>query len=344
MRCTRNPGQAIDPKVSSFSVTYATVEESQAMVADDSLLATIHFGATTQTDRNDPRRITVALPELGGGAAVEVWQSCQAVEFGYEEGFFYSRNDTILFAHTLLDETAFHDLEEATHDAYCRALALLRCERFPHWLRVWNYFPDINRESNALERYKAFCVGRHRALSIIPEFQQQLPPSSAIGTNSPGLLIYLLAAKHPGIPIENPRQVSAYRYPQRYSPKSPSFCRAVVKQWARHAHLYVSGTASIVGHESRHIEDTLSQLEETLRNLKAVIDNANRHVPLGIHTPGELSLLKIYLRDPHDLDPIRHRFGELLISHPPVMFLRGDICRRELSIEIEALYLGVRET
>ena len=49
-----------------------------------------------------------------------------------------------------------------------------------------------------------------------------------------------------GTPVENPRQVSAYRYPREYGPQSPTFARALLPPSPR-VPLLLSGTASIDG-------------------------------------------------------------------------------------------------
>ncbi len=40
--------------------------------------------------------------------------------------------------------------------------------------------------------------------------------------------------------------------------------------------LFISGTASIVGHRSLHIGDTAAQTRETLTNIEALLGEANR--------------------------------------------------------------------
>jgi chorismate lyase/3-hydroxybenzoate synthase len=168
--------------------------------------------------------------------------------------------------------------------------------------------------------------------------ERDLPAATAIGGQGRGLVIYFLAARSPGLQIENPRQVSAFRYPERYSPRSPSFSRATLKHWGRDRHLYISGTASIVGHESRHVDEPLAQLDEILENLQALIEAANRVEPIGIDSPAGLSLLKVYLREPGLLAPVRDQLAQTLDDGPRVIYLLGDICRKELALEIEALY------
>src|SRR2546430_4442521 len=47
-------------------------------------------------------------------------------------------------------------LHQATTQAYRQICATLAAEGYPHLLRVWNYLPDINRDSHGTERYRQF--------------------------------------------------------------------------------------------------------------------------------------------------------------------------------------------
>jgi len=57
---------------------------------------------------------------------------------------------------------------------------------------------------------------------------------------------------------------------------APRWCAAANRDC-----LYISGTASITGHESRHPDDPAAQLEETLVNIKALIDSAATEEGIG---------------------------------------------------------------
>ncbi len=139
--------------------------------------------------------------------------------------------------------------------------------------------------------------------------------------------------------MENPRQVSAFRYPREHGPVGPSFSRATLKHWADRAQLLVSGTASIVGHESRHLDNAVAQLAELKTNLRALIGNA-----LSLHFPGlapeqcRPEGYKLYLRDRGLLETLRAQLPQYFAADAPLLLLEGDICRRELLVEVEASY------
>ncbi|SEQ23923.1 chorismate lyase / 3-hydroxybenzoate synthase [Ectothiorhodospira magna] len=305
---------------------------------DPHRLALIHFGQENRVDPADPVTLTVALPPLAAPAPPELWLADQPVTTGFEDGVGYSHTDQALFGWILVNEGDFdQDINQAAEYAYDRLLAVHRNLGFPHLLRIWNYFPDLHQEVDGLDRYQAFCLGRHRALERVPLTEGELPAATAIGTTAPGLLVYFLAGRTPGIQIENPRQVSAFHYPRRYGPKSPSFSRATLKHWPDQPHLYISGTASIVGHETLHT-DVLTQLDEIIENLRTLIQAAGDDIRHQVHTPGHLSMLKVYVRHEADHAAIQARLEAALGTQAPVIYLRGDVCRHDLLVEIEGLY------
>ena len=319
-----------------FTVFYCDAARAGQWLDDARLLALVRFGEPASTEP-DPRVGAVALAELGGAETVEVWLGARPARTGVREGIRHASDGEVLFLQLDQDEYAPDALQPLTAVAYRRLFATARALGYPHFLRIWNYFPQINRECEGLERYRAFCAGRHQALvAELAEFETRLPAASAIGTCGTGLQLYALAAKEPAVQIENPRQVSAFHYPRQYGRRSPSFSRAVLKAWGEgREHLYISGTASIVGHASQH-RDLLPQLDETLANLEALLAEANRRAA----APLELALLKIYVRPDLDPAPWRDRIVQAFGTGVPMLFLRADICRRELLIEIEGLATG----
>lgn len=327
-----------------FSVSYDDDSRASAWLNDQRLLALIRFGRPAAAG-SDPRLCAVDLPELGGTTTAEVWLSARPVRAGFANGVGYASNGEVLFLRFQADEYASDALQPLTAMAYRRLFAVARAQGYPHVLRVWNYLPDINREVGGLERYRAFCAGRRQVLvAELAEFETHLPAACAIGTPSVsplrgrervgegGLQIYALTAREAGVQVENPRQVSAFHYPRQYGPRSPSFSRAVLKAWGKRYHLYISGTASVVGHASRH-SDLMAQLDETLANLDALLDQASRQAA----APLRPALLRVYLQPELDPAPARDRIAQAFGSAVPLVFLRADICRQELLVEIEGL-------
>ena len=134
--------------------------------------------------------------------------------------------------------------------------------------------------------------------------------------------------------IENPRQLSAYHYPRRYGMHPPVFSRATLLRQCGGLALFISGTASIVGHRSLHIGDIAAQTRETLANIEALLGEANRAAPGARFSLRELAC-KVYVRRPADLPIIQAELHAALGAGVRGVYLQADICRQDLLVEIE---------
>ena len=99
--------------------------------------------------------------------------------------------------------------------------------------------------------------------------------------------------------------------------------------------LYISGTAAIVGHASHHPEDLAAQFNETLANLDSLLEAAGSTPSLGA-----MSQLKVYVRHASDVPAVRELLRARLGDKVPLVLLQGDVCRRELLLEIEGVHSG----
>jgi len=288
--------------------------------------------------------VCLDIPQFNGPPLAEVWTSNLPVIYHQAEGIHCAMHDEVLFGSLQVEERPDTLLDILTYSAYRRLLVQARALGYPHLLRVWNYFPQINRESDGLERYQRFCAGRHQALAEnLSGFPGTLPAGTAVGTMSGPLKIHFLAAKQPGTHVENPRQVRAYEYPPIYGPSSPSFARATLQPSISGSQLLISGTASVVGHVSAHIGDPGKQTLEIIHNLNVLIAQTEQ---LHGVTRGQWcaqALFKVYIRHPEHFATIRDILKEQLPSHTQVLFLQGEMCRSELLLEIEGI-LGQEKT
>jgi chorismate lyase/3-hydroxybenzoate synthase len=309
-------------------------------LASEQLLTVISYGGLVLPQPRCPL-VAVPLPQLGTAPHLELWSCATFVERGRYGNIEYGTDGEVLFGVCQRSEPATALLDEITYDMYADVIRMTNAKGYPQLLRIWNYFGDINGIQKGEQRYHRFCAGRHQALvELKPDFEQALPAASVIGTRDSGVTVYFLAAREPGTPVENPRQLSAYRYPAQYSPQSPSFSRAMLKLWRQGVHLYVSGTASIVGHSTVHSGDVGSQVQEILRNLQALLVQASCTASTEFPGIAEASTLKVYVRRPDDLPLIDDALTQALGRRLSVLYLQGDLCRSDLLVEIEGIYVS----
>ncbi len=292
-------------------------------------LAEVRHGVTETSVAQGWPVIDLALPRLDGPFDAERWLAPGPVHYVVDGDIRLARGREFLFGHIVRDEAG--TLQETVLTAYRSLFGSAEALGYPHLLRIWNFFPAINTAERGLERYRQFCVGRHQAFAERqPDFQSLLPAATAVGTEHGPVHVYFLAATSPGEHFENPRQVSAYRYPSLYGPRSPAFARATWHRSGASAVLFIAGTSSIVGHLTQHAQDPYKQAQETLANIDAVI--AQR--------PGLVAAqcaFRVYVRYPEHLGTIKQAFRDRLGFMPQFRYVQGSICRADLLLEVEGI-------
>jgi enamine deaminase RidA (YjgF/YER057c/UK114 family) len=256
----------------------------------------------------------------------------------------YRYSDDLLFGSLTIAEHAIDAGSEAgallraTELAYQEIFDVLNRTAHRHLIRIWNYLPDINAQTGGDERYRHFNSARAMAFRKSGRaITGTVPAACALGSpaGSP-ISIYFLAARWPPKMIENPRQTSAYHYPSKFGRHRPIFSRACVWGESGGGTLFVSGTASIVGHETIHRGDVVAQTRETMVNIGALLQEANRVVGSARYSLEGLKL-KVYVRHPSDLPAIKATLAELLQPAAGAVYLQADVCREDLLVEIEAV-------
>ena len=300
-------------------------------------LAIVSFGGPVASSISCPV-ITLDLPQLDDRSHLEVWTSDQPVTVHRTNEFPAAMSGEMLAGTLQLEEEPGAGLQVTTERAYRRLLHHVQELGYPYLWRVWNFFPGINEDEHGLERYRQFCVGRYQALAgTLQGFPGSLPAGTAVGTRSGPLQLYVLAGTHPATHLGNPRQVHAYEYPEHYGPCSPSFARATLLQSDLHTQLFISGTASVVGHESRHMGHPETQTMETVDNLRALVAHADELSGTTRSHQSSRGRYKVYVRQPDHLEAIQQALSIPLFASSQIVYLQGDLCRRELLVEIEGV-------
>jgi chorismate lyase / 3-hydroxybenzoate synthase len=221
------------------------------------------------------------------------------------------------------------DIESATSRLYRDLMSALGDH---HLCRIWNYVPAINAPGPGNEEnYRLFCRARSEIFDqrFGPAVTAHIPAASAVGTDRDQLCVSFAAHRAMPRHVENPRQIPAYDYPADYGPRAPSFARATVIADT----VFISGTSSIRGHATVSPHDTAGQLACTLDNLR-IITAETRPAPAATRH------ITVYHRHTGDLLGITAALNrELLTAGDHVTYLRADICRAELNIEIEVTLL-----
>lgn len=239
--------------------------------------------------------------------------------------------------------------QQAVADAYRVVFEHLDAERL-YPLRLWAFIPWIHADYAGLDRYRVFNAGRFAAYSARlggrSAFSRSVPTASAVGSREGSLHVHCLGAYRPGTPVENPRQVPAYRYSRRFGPLPPCFARAtlVPRESGQTERLLVGGTASIVGEESMHEGDLALQTDETFRNLAAVVSSACLGASSALtsaRSEGEWLAayreLRVYYREAAAFEPLLARVRESFPGVGRLETRQAELCRPELLVEIEGV-------
>lgn len=304
------------------------------------VLMAVRYGGPASGLRDaDHPFIEVPNPVLGGAPRAEIWGTPGRAICFRRGGLAWAEDGAALFGSRC--RQVGDDIELDAFETYRDILALLDERGYPCLQRVWNYLPRINEEQRGVERYKRFNVGRARGFEerFGAAAGRHFSAASAVGTIGDTLIVCFAAGREPGTHLENPRQIRAPLYPPDYGAKSPCFTRATFAPADWGQPLFLSGTASVVGHETRHCGEPVGQLEEVLTNIDALLEVAGERC--GRRRPDAIrfGLLKAYVRFPGHLPAIRAVLARRLDPSTPVIYLQADICRTDLVLEIEGVSL-----
>jgi chorismate lyase/3-hydroxybenzoate synthase len=243
-----------------------------------------------------------------------------------------------------LGEGAFRERAAAAYEGIRHRLSPLAARQV---VRMWNFIPRILSPLGELpHRYMAFNAARHDALAqwsgASPPGPGALIAASGVGHGGADLVIHALAAIEPGHPVENPRQIPAYRYSRRWGPAPPCFARATLvaaapgRPW-----LLVSGTASVRGEDSVHAGDFTAQAAETLANLRSLLAAAGRAAgrPVGGGTGClcRFRHLRAYYVEAARREQVAALLRRAFRGTLSVELVRAELCRPELLLEIEGM-------
>ncbi|CAF1342567.1 unnamed protein product [Didymodactylos carnosus] len=304
------------------------------------LLGIIMFGKLL----SPKQMVTKDFPSLNVNTSVfdaatieETFISSESVTYGQYKNIKYAQSNDLVFGCIEAEQLDNISLDAVAHEVYLSLFDLIAKYGYNYLVRVWNYVPNILEEENGMERYRRFNCGRHEAFVSKNHGVEQSPAANCVGVPEGPLSVYFLACKRPGIPLENPRQTSAYRYPQQYGPRSPTFSRATLTELNGTPLLFISGTASVVGHESLHPDDVLEQTRETMTNIEILLEQAAKE---NFMAAKDGLYLKVYIKYSEHFSLIKNYLETLNkpAAHQ-IVYMQCDLCRPELLVEIEGFCL-----
>lgn len=212
-------------------------------------------------------------------------------------------------------------------------------------IRFWNYVPEIVTVLAENETvYQCFNAGRQaaftawygEALAAMP-----VPAASAVGCKGSLLTVEFLAVTNMVAQIENKDQVPAFRYSEKYGKVAPFFSRGVIYDNKGQRLLVSSGTASVKGEQSMHAGDIHDQLCMSIHNLRLLGSQFNLkqydiHYGFALE---DIEMLRVYYKHAADRAFLQRFVPRFLSPSCVVSYLQADICREELLVELEAVFV-----
>ncbi len=284
------------------------------------------FGQRTTALTTSPVELRLSLQNpLIAGSGEETWQLPSLDYAGADAYGIHRWQNEKGFCLAVIAPVTQPSIREISRSLYARLIEALGDQ---HFYRIWNFIPLINESYGTLDTYKLFCLGRAEALEALHD--AALPAASAVGTPGSHLAIIAIGGTAQTRPVENPLQVPAWRYPEQYGPRSPSFARATSVD---ERELFVSGTASIRQSESLHDGDVLAQCTLTAENIDLVIRSASLPESDKVNP---MTTSRVYLRHPADWSIIEQEVRRHLEpDEGSLNVIQAEVCRPELLVEAE---------
>lgn len=327
------------------SATFTNPADVTSATLGENVLGVVNYttGCTDPVVENGLLTLNLHMAHTADEAFAEVWTTGRPVKTGTHRGVAYAHDGEYLLIAGRTPPAGHYS--GSTRAAYCAALELMGGLGYQNCFRMWNFVNDINGDNaDGLEVYRDFCRGRAEAFELFHFGDTVVPSATGIGSLGGGIAFYFLVSRSAALTsVENSKQVSAYHYPVRYGPRPPKFARATYLAATRTdrsgGQVYVAGTASIRGHETRYEGNLVKQAELALANIAHLISPDNltaygidREVGLR-----DLNNIKVYVRHREDIPVVRRICTKHFSPFAKIAYLNVDICRSGLLMEIEGI-------
>jgi hypothetical protein len=218
-------------------------------------------------------------------------------------------------------------------------------------VRQWNYIEGITRIDDNCQNYQAFNDARSQFYQKTT-WHSGYPAATGIGIDCGGVIVDLDAIYSNGsdikiFPLNNSLQVPAHDYSDAVliaardekccAVTTPKFERGKLVLSGTEGTIYISGTAAIRGEMSLRNMGIGEQTRITLENIEHLVSEETlANSGTGVFGKVEISSLRIYLKEESFFEPCKRIVDE---NYPgvPAVYLKADICREELLVEIEGI-------
>ncbi len=214
--------------------------------------------------------------------------------------------------------------------------------------RQWNYIEGILSNKANHQNYQVFNDARTKFYQ--DHFTEKgYPAATGIGMKTGGVVVEYIAIRGDkiiNVPIDNPRQVPAHQYPEDCLKGLPTGDKKTTPKFERGRYVdlqgeeiyFISGTSAITREKTKYAGDAEQQIRLTINNIDQLVakDNLLRN---RIPAPDlRYNYLRIYLKEKSDFERVRkicvEKYGNV-----PIIWLHANICREDLTVEIEATML-----
>ena len=249
------------------------------------------------------------------------------------------------------DNNPLHGTGEQSDRIFSAIGSILKAESMPvsSIIRQWNYIEKIVKTAGGQQNYQDFNDSRSRFYNGAA-WVNGYPAATGVGTSCGGVMIDLeafcpVADGTEILPLNNSLQVAAHAYSpvvligredEKTGKKTtPKFERAKLVHNGNRGLVYISGTAAIRGELSLVDVGVGEQTRITLENIEHLISDKTLG-DAGIEGVEDATIfsMRVYLKEESFLDRAREIIGEKY-SGTPAVYLKADVCRDELLVEIE---------
>lgn len=250
-------------------------------------------------------------------------------------------------------EKEITDISSQSIDAFEQMYNILKSEKmnFSHVFRQWNYLENIVCYSDSNQHYQIFNDVRS-AFYNNSDFMYGYPAATGIGIETGGVIIDFMSIRGNNnvsiIPVTSPVQRNAHQYSKevlahslnKTNETTPKFERAKAIIIDNSCYVYVSGTAAIKGEFSFDSNDAAIQTSITIESIKQLItkENLKKHNINSHSFEIKPCYFRVYIKNPSDYLKVKS-VCDKYFGNTQIIFLKADICRPELLVEIEGIYM-----